>query len=168
MENTTIDQLFKEKRPTLKYLAAQFTNDPDEREDLVQETMVRSLASIEKFLKHPKLMSWLYIIMKNTYINQYTRNKRLENYRSEYISTGYRNEITTNRGENNFIASDIQHALNNLSKDYYNAFAMFLEGFKYYEIAEHLQIPEGTVKTRIHMARKALQKQLKIYSKSID
>jgi len=45
---------------------------------------------------------------------------------------------------------------------------MFLEGFKYYEIAEHLQIPEGTVKTRIHMARKALQKHLKIYSKSID
>jgi len=153
MENLTIDQLFKEKRPTLKYLAAQFTNDPDEREDLVQETMVRS---------------WLYIIMKNTYINQYTRNKRLENYRNEYVSIGYHNEITTNRGENNFIASDIQHALNSLSKDYYNAFAMFLEGFKYYEIAEHLQIPEGTVKTRIHMARKALQKQLKIYSKSID
>ena len=168
MENTTIDQLFKEKRPTLKYLAAQFTNDPDEREDLVQETMVRSLGSIEKFLKHPKLMSWLYIIMKNTYINQYTRNKRLENYRNEYVSIGYHNEITTNRGENNFIASDIQHALNSLSKDYYNAFAMFLEGFKYYEIAEHLQIPEGTVKTRIHMARKALQKHLKIYSKSID
>jgi len=105
--------------------------------------------------------------MKNTYINQYTRNKRLENYRNEYASTGYLNEITTNRGENNFVASDIQHALNSLSKDYYNAFAMFLEGFKYYEIAEHLQIPEGTVKTRIHMARKSLQKQLKTYSKTI-
>jgi RNA polymerase sigma factor (sigma-70 family) len=91
----------------------------------------------------------------------------LENYRNEYISTGYVNEITTNRGENNFVASDIQHALNKLPKDYYNAFALFLEGFKYYEIAEHLQIPEGTVKTRIHMARKSLQKQLKTYAKSI-
>ncbi|WP_343565817.1 RNA polymerase sigma factor [Sphingobacterium sp.] len=167
METTTIDQLFKEKRPTLKYLAAQFTSDPDEREDLVQETMVRSLSSIEKFIKHPKLMSWLYIIMKNTYINQYTRNKRLENYRNEYISTGYVNETTRNRCENNFVASDIQLALNNLPKDYYNAFALFLEGFKYYEIAEHLQIPEGTVKTRIHMARKSLQKQLKTYARSI-
>ncbi|MDM1293267.1 RNA polymerase sigma factor [Sphingobacterium sp. N143] len=167
MENTTINQLFKEKRPTLKYLAAQFTNDPDEREDLVQETMVRSLSSIEKFLKHPKLMSWLYIIMKNTYINQYTRNKRLENYRHEYAHTNNMNDVTGNRGENNFVAADIQQALNNLSNDYYNAFAMFLEGFKYYEIAEQLQIPEGTVKTRIHMARKSLQKQLKTYSKSI-
>src|SRR5690606_29237006 len=116
----------KEKRPALKYLAAQFTNDPDEREDLVQETMVRSLSSIEKFLKHPKLMSWLYIIMKNTYINQYTRNKRLENYRNEYISMGYANEITGNRGENNFVASDIQHALHSFPRDHYNAYAMFL------------------------------------------
>jgi DNA-directed RNA polymerase specialized sigma24 family protein len=54
MENTTIDQLFKEKRPTLKYLAAQFTSDPDEREDLVQETMVRITIFHRKVFKTSK------------------------------------------------------------------------------------------------------------------
>lgn len=59
---------------------------------------------------------------------------------------------------------DIKEAMNQLSEDYYVPFTMYFEGYKYHEIAEHLAIPIGTVKTRIHVARKTLKKSLKTYA----
>jgi len=70
---------------------------------------------------------------------------------------------TQNLGEGKFIMKDIEDALNNLPQDYYIPFTQYFEGFKYHEIADNLNIPIGTVKTRIHVARKILKNQLKSY-----
>ncbi|MFZ4863179.1 RNA polymerase sigma factor [Sphingobacterium sp. Mn56C] len=163
MENAKLNILFKEKRPYLNRIAARFTTDEDEKEDLIQETIYRSLSSIEKFIQHPKLMSWLFTIMKNTYINNYRKTKRFETMQQNFLVSD-QPKHAKNRGESQFVNADINSALKELSNDNYLIFTMFLEGYKYHEIAQHFNIPEGTVKTRIHVSRKFLQKRLSTYA----
>jgi len=165
MSNYNLNLLVEEKRSLLKHFAGKFTNDPDEKEDLIQETLIRALKSIDDFIRHPKLMSWLYVIMKNVYINQYRKAKRITDIHDTYIGLESSNTVEANKSENKFIADDIQKAMCSLSEENYQVFQMFLEGYKYHEIASYFGIPEGTIKTRIHMTRKKLQKQLKIYKK---
>jgi DNA-directed RNA polymerase specialized sigma subunit, sigma24 homolog len=71
--------------------------------------------------------------------------------------------ISTNSSTSKFVLDDIQKALLQLSKENYEIFNMFLEGYKYHEIADYMQMPEGTIKTRIHFIRKTMKKQLSIY-----
>ncbi|MGE8242849.1 MAG: RNA polymerase sigma factor, partial [Sphingobacterium sp.] len=68
-----------------------------------------------------------------------------------------------NQGESKFVMEDIHEALSNLSEEYYIPFSLYFEGFKYHEISEHLNIPIGTVKTRIHVARKLMKRSLSAY-----
>ncbi|WP_286896203.1 MULTISPECIES: RNA polymerase sigma factor [Sphingobacterium] len=163
MNNSNLNLLVEEKRSLLKHFAGKFTNDPDEKEDLIQETLIRALKSIDDFIRHPKLMSWLYVIMKNVYINQYRKAKRTNDIHETYIGLESTNTIETNKSDIKFIADDIEKAMCSLSEENYQVFQLFLEGYKYHEIASYFDMPEGTIKTRIHMTRKKLQKQLKIY-----
>lgn len=163
MNNSSLNVLVEEKRSLLKHFAGKFTNDPDEKEDLIQETWIRALKSIDDFIKHPKLMSWLYVIMKNVYINQYRKAKRTSEINDSYVVLESNNTLEANKSENKFISDDIEKAMCSLSEENYQVFQLFLEGYKYHEIATYFGMPEGTIKTRIHMARKKLQKQLKVY-----
>jgi len=163
MSNSNLNVLVDEKRSLLKHFAGKFTTDPDEKEDLIQETLIRALKSIDDFIKHPKLMSWLYVIMKNVYINQYRKTKRISEIHETYINAEGPNSVERNKSENKFISDDIEKAMCSLSEENYQVFQLFLEGYKYHEIATYFDMPEGTVKTRIHMTRKKLQKQLKVY-----
>lgn len=83
----------------------------------------------------------------------------------EIPSAQLQTSATGNSGENKFIREDIHNAMKKLHPEYLIPFVKYFEGFKYHEIAEMLQIPIGTVKTRIHIARVLLKKNLKIYSK---
>src|SRR5207249_10138051 len=74
---------------------------------------------------------------------------------------------TKNQCESKFVMDDIKRALDKLPQDYFIPFTMYFEGHKYHEIADHLYIPIGTVKTRIHVARKLLKKNLKAYDNGI-
>src|SRR5690606_131628 len=138
--------------------------------ELVQETLVRSLKYLDNFFNNPKLVPWLYVIMKNVYINHYRRHQRHTEYEL-FQSAGYRIEgcfepYTNNTVEGKFIMKDIQDALKMLPSDYYELFVHYMEGYKYRELSEYFGLPEGTVKTRIHHTRKFLQKQLSIYRKN--
>ena len=70
---------------------------------------------------------------------------------------------SVNGSDGKFVMEDIYKALDKLQPEYYVPFLKYFEGFKYYEIAEQLEIPIGTVKTRIHVARQLLKKSLKMY-----
>ncbi|MDR6737885.1 RNA polymerase sigma factor [Sphingobacterium sp. 2149] len=163
MQHIEINSFFIEKRGLLKNFASQFTTDPEIKNDLIQDTMVNALKSIEKLMHNPKVGSWLYVIMRNIYINHYRKTKRTENYHHEYASLARNESTSTNASTTKFILDDIQKALSQLSQENYEIFNMFLEGFKYYEIAEYMQMPEGTIKTRIHFIRKTMKKQLSVY-----
>lgn len=163
MENADLNVLFTEKRKQLNHFASQFTSDYDEKEDLVQETFIRALKSIHNFINDPKLMTWLYVIMKNIYINQYRRNKRKNTIYEEYIHTNYFARVSINQTENKMIQDDINKAFESLSIENAEIFRMYLDGYKYQEIAEVYNHPEGTIKSRIHLIRKVLKDKLKIY-----
>lgn len=160
---TALNNMILENTAVLKRLATNFTKDQFEKEDLVQETLIRSLKSLEKFMNNPKLISWLYVIMKNIYLNKYRRDciHRLATNEITYTQGG--SHKINNNAEGGFVIKDVEAALKELSAENYEIFSMYLEGFKYHEIAAHTQKKEGTIKTRIHTIRKVLKKKLKAY-----
>ncbi len=151
---------------SLRGYALHFTRDDEDANDLVQDTMLKAVTYHGKFKEGTNLKGWLYTIMKNTFINHYRRFVKTNSFvsQSEEISSAHlAYSATTNAGENKFVMEDIKGAMAELSDEYYIPFSMYFEGYKYHEISEHLQIPIGTVKTRIHVARRTMKKALRAY-----
>ena len=156
---------------SLKMYALHFTHDDEDANDLVQDTVLKAITYHEKFKEGTNLKGWLYTIMKNTFINNYRRFVKISGMvtkSDEISSSNLVYSSTKNKGENQFVMDDIREAMDKLSEEYYVPFTMYFEGYKYHEIAEHLSIPIGTVKTRIHVARKSLKKSLKTYAYGIQ
>ncbi len=162
-----LNQQIEKSKVYLSKIAYKFTNDPDEAQDLIQETLIRSINHTEGFLNNSKVGSWLYVIMKNVYINQYRKQQKRRQYEHAEISSvldqGCNEPFTFNQVEDRFAASDIARAMRTLSKENYEIFTMYIEGYKYREIADHYGLPEGTIKTRIFHTKKALRKSLSAY-----
>lgn len=161
---TTLDRIIIENQGTLSRLAAKFTKDPSEKEDLVQETFIRSLKSLERFDDHPKLIPWLFVIMKNIYFNRFRRTTIQRRIEKEMQADHPLKRSAKNDAEMKFVHEDIDQAISSLSEENYTIINMYLEGYKYQEIGEHTGIKEGTIKTRIHSIRKKLRAKLHIYT----
>ncbi|WP_242928542.1 RNA polymerase sigma factor [Pontibacter vulgaris] len=151
----------------LRPAAMNLTRDSDDAKDLVQETMLKALTNKEKFKAGTNLKAWLYTIMRNTFINNYNKiTKRSSNVDSaeylQYLNTD-ENYVTYNKGTATFVMGDINKAIELLQEEHRTPFMMYYVGYKYLEIAEKLKIPIGTVKNRIHIARKELKQALKVY-----
>jgi RNA polymerase sigma factor (sigma-70 family) len=152
---------------SLRPVAFNLTRDADDAKDLVQETVLKALMNQEKFKTGTNLKAWLYTIMRNTFINNYNKiTKRSSNTdSSEYLQylNSDENYVTQNKGTATFVMNDINEAIASLSEEHRTPFMMYYVGYKYLEIADKLQIPIGTVKNRIHIARKELKQTLKVY-----
>ena len=153
---------------SLRPAALTLTRDKDAAYDLVQETLLKALLNKEKFKAGTNLKAWLYTIMRNTFINNYnkiTRRSTTIDGTDLFQFTGPSDSfITQNGATGKFIQQDIDQALAGLNEDFRKPFMMYYIGYKYLEIAEKLQIPIGTVKNRIHIARKELKKMLFVYN----
>jgi len=150
--------------PKLLLHAIKFTKDEDEAKDLLQETLIKGVKSLNTFTEESNLKGWLYTIMKNTYINQFLKQDRrnaIFKSNEEIITKG--TQIAINDGERNFVMKDIHQALSSINESYRIPFLRYFEGYKYHEIAEELDLPVGTIKTHIHQARIGLKKYLKQY-----
>lgn len=151
---------------SLRSYALSFTRDADDADDLVQDTLLKAISFREKFSDGTNLKGWLYTIMKNTFINNYRRLVKINSLvtqSDEISSANLLYSSNNNLGENKFVMEDIAKALKGIEENYRMPFVMYFEGYKYHEIADHLHIPIGTVKTRIHMARKLLKDELRAY-----
>jgi len=151
---------------SLRGYALHFTRDNEDANDLVQDTMLKAVTYHGRFKEGTNLKGWLYTIMKNTFINHYRRFVKTNSFvsQSEEIPNAHlAYSATKNVGENKFVMEDIKRAMAALPDEYYTPFSMYFEGYKYHEISEHLQIPIGTVKTRIHVARKSMKQALNAY-----
>jgi len=169
MTKVEFNTMVLRQAPSLKMYALHFTHDTDDANDLVQDTLLKAITYYNKFTEGTNLKGWLYTIMKNTFINNYRRFIKISSFvtkTDEISSMQLSFSATINDGEPKFVMDDINKALSNLQQDYYIPFTMYFEGYKYHEIAEHLEIPIGTVKTRIHVARKLLKKDLRVYDKN--
>lgn len=166
MENITLSNEICSHRSCLENFALKFTNDIEDANDLVQDTIIKAIRYHNLYKQGTNLRGWLYTIMRNTFINDYRKGSKrnaIMETSEDLSSQQLRNSATTNQGENKFIMEDIHKALGRLQPDYSKPFLRYFEGYKYHEIAEELAIPIGTVKTRIHMARQILKAQLKMY-----
>lgn len=166
MQNN-FEDLIKSEAGSLKALAMQLSRNQDDAKDLVQDTMLKALRYKEKFSEGSNIKAWLYTILKNSFINQYRRNVKRNTFIDTTDNTYFLDSHTSrvdNMAELTFIRRDLQSAIQSLPIDLKVTFMLNLEGFKYHEIAEELQIPIGTVKTRIFVARRILRVKLKAYA----
>lgn len=167
MDNKDLNIQLADYRKILKSLAYRFTVDPDEIQDLVQETIFRALKYMDQFVHNPKVVSWLFVIMKNIYINQYRSLKQRYNYENHCLATyqndGYQEAFVASNAEGNFIINDVTTVLDAMPKEHSDMFKKYLNGYKYKELSIQYDLPEGTVKSRIHVIRKQLQKKLEQY-----
>jgi RNA polymerase sigma-70 factor (ECF subfamily) len=149
---------------SLRPFALSLTRDMEDAHDLIQETLLRALSSQEKFAEGTNLKAWLYTIMKNIFINNYRRNKKrntiIDTTDDMYVINSNSTRVQ-NQGESNIAMENVTLAVNMLQEEFRVPFMMHYQGFKYHEIADHLTLPIGTVKSRIHFARKELKKKLK-------
>jgi RNA polymerase sigma-70 factor (ECF subfamily) len=153
------------------------TLDRDDANDLVQDTYLKAYRFIESFQKGTNAKAWLFRILKNSFINDY-RKKSKEPNKVDYqeVETYYNSEdvdrqITPDlrvESLNNMIGDEISNALNSLDVDFKTVIILCdLEGFKYEEMAKILDIPIGTVRSRLHRARNLLKEKLGEYAKTM-
>lgn len=147
----------------LHYYALSLTSDTDKANDLLQETFMKALAYRDKFKQNTNFKAWVYTIMKNTFINDYRRkvkkNSMFDNSNNDYHLLFSKDKVYP-APDSFYSSKEITKSINALDNEYKVPFTMFIDGYKYIEIAEELNLPLGTVKSRIFFARKKLEKAL--------
>ena len=159
--------------------AMRMTRNPADAEDLVQETFLKAYRAYDSFEAGTNLKAWLYRILTNTYINKYRKESRRPNevdlgtvedlYLYRRIGSEESADVartTEDRVLDGLVESDIKHAVESLPENFRLPVLLAdLEGFSYKEIAEILDVPIGTVMSRLHRGRKAMQKALWEYAR---
>ncbi len=170
---TFADQAMEYMSP-LYTAALRMTRNPSDAEDLVQETYLKAYRAFGGFQEGTNLKAWLYKILTNTFINSYRAKKRrpeesdLDDVEDLYLyrRLGGLEAATAGRSAedevlDHFTDDDVKGALEALPEQFRMAVLLAdVEGFSYKEIADILDIPIGTVMSRLHRGRKALQKAL--------
>jgi RNA polymerase sigma-70 factor (ECF subfamily) len=160
------NQLLVNNAEFLKPFAITLTRDTEAAKDLFQETLYRALSNKDKYNVGTNIKAWLYTIMRNIFINNYRRkvkqNTIFDNTPNEFL-LDHNQAIAANAAESNLRLKDIQQSINNLPEIFRNPFLLYFDGFKYHEIADMLREPLGTIKSRIHFARKLLKTQIERY-----
>ena len=147
----------------LKPFAFTLTRDNESTKDLIQETLYKAFANRDKYNVGTNIKAWLYTIMRNVFINNYRRKARqqtiFDNTPNDFLIDHNQGSVI-NQAISNLNMKEIQAAIINLPIIFRNPFLLYNDGFRYHEIAEILNEPLGTIKSRIHFARKLLKSQL--------
>lgn len=182
-EGSPIDKAVRDERfeaEALPYLgqlygaALRLTGNPADAEDLVQQTALRAYAAFEQFERGTNLKAWLFKILTNTFISSYRKKQR----EPKTVSADENDEFSlfdvliekTGTPEAQILDripdDEVRHALERLPEQFRTAVLLAdVEGFAYQEIADMMDVPIGTVMSRLHRGRKALQKALWEYAR---
>ncbi len=151
----------------LKPFAVNLTRDADTANDLYQETLYKALANQDKYNAGTNIRAWLFTIMRNIFINNYRRKSKqktiFDNTPNDYLIDSKQGNMVANGAESSMRIKEIYAAIQQLPEIFKTPFLLYFDGYKYNEIADVLQEPLGTIKSRIHFARKLLKEQLSRY-----
>lgn len=153
----SINQLVEKHQQYLVKKASHIATNRLEAEDLVQDAILRIIEQQDKFDATRSFKAWSVQLMRNLYINQYNRRKRYRVFAklpeeiSSYLSDVY------NKGEENLQLEFLQQSIKELKKPHRKAFQLFFAGYDQQEIADRFDLPLGTVKYHIFMAKRALR-----------
>ncbi|UXP34152.1 sigma-70 family RNA polymerase sigma factor [Reichenbachiella agarivorans] len=173
-----VDMEFMPHLRALYNFAYKLTYDEDDSKDLVQDTYMKAYRFINSFQKGTNAKAWLFRILKNSFINEF-RKKSKQPAQVDYQEVeGYYNSEGTEKPSSttdlrvdsvkNMMGDEITSALNSLDVDFRTVIILCdLEGFTYDEMAKILDIPIGTVRSRIHRARNLLKEKLAGYAASM-
>jgi RNA polymerase sigma-70 factor (ECF subfamily) len=172
------DKEFMPHIDSMYNFAFRLTNDEDDANDLLQDTYMKAFRFINSFQEGTNSKAWLFRILKNSFINDY-RKKSKEPSKVDYqeVETVYNStedaefESTSDlriETVQDMIGDEVAMALNGLPVDFRTVIILCdIEGFTYEEMAKILDIPIGTVRSRLHRARNLLKEKLRFYAKSM-
>jgi len=150
------DELFR--------FAFKLTANREEANDLLQETSLKALDNVDKYAPDTNFRGWMYTIMRNIFINNYRKVVREQTY-VDQTDNLYHLNLPQDSGfesaEGAYDLKEMRRVVNALPSDYRVPFSMHVSGFKYREIADKLNLPLGTVKSRIFFTRQKLQEELR-------
>ena len=141
--------------------ALMLTANRDDAQDLMQDTTLKVLDNQEKFVDNINFKGWVLTVMRNIFINNYHKIVRTQTVVDQGVDL-YNLDVVNDSGfdspDGAYQIQEITKAINGLNNELKVPFSMFLSGYKYNEIADKLDVPLGTVKSRIFFARQELQK----------
>ncbi|MEM6877770.1 MAG: RNA polymerase sigma factor [Bacteroidota bacterium] len=164
MSQIEFNAQFDQMTGMLQSFAYNLTKNAEDAKDLYQETAFRAMTNRDKFRMGTNLKAWLFTIMKNIFINNYRKkmkaNTIMDNTDNLYYLNSGRQTIE-NDGDGNILIKELRRMIDQLDDSTRVPFLMHYQGYKYQEIADQLELPLGTVKSRIFFARKDLKAQIK-------
>ncbi len=166
MSAKEFNQVLLDNADFLKPFAVNLTKDSEAANDLYQETLYKALANQEKYNVGTNIKAWLFTIMRNIFINDYRRKAKqktvFDNSANDYL-INLKQASVSNAAESSLRMKEITEAIHQLPDIFKTPFRLYFDGYKYQEIADVLAEPLGTVKSRIHFARKLLKERLTRY-----
>lgn len=166
MANKEFEAKLMSLQGNLLNFAYMLTSNKDNAHDLLQDTTLKALDNESKYVDNTNFKGWVFTIMRNIFINNYRRNVRSQTV-VDQTDDLYHLNLSQDSGlespEGSYGASEITSAINAFPEEYRVPFSMHVAGYKYNEIAEKMNLPLGTVKSRIFFARKKLQAQFADY-----
>lgn len=166
MSRVEFNEMLLSNADFLKPFAINLTRDTEAANDLFQETLYKALANHEKYNAGTNIKAWLFTIMRNIFINNYRRKAKqrtiFDNTANDYL-INLKQASVGNDAETNIRTKEINQAIRQLPEIFKTPFLLYFEGYKYNEIADVLREPLGTIKSRIHFARKLLKEQISRY-----
>ena len=171
------DEEFLPHIDSMYNFAYRLTFEEDDAKDLVQETYLKAYRFIDSFQQGTNAKAWLFRILKNSFINEFRKKSKqppkvdYQEVESYYNSEDVDRSITTDlrvESVQDMIGDEVSNALNSLAVDFRTVIILCdLEGFTYEEMSKILDIPIGTVRSRLHRARNLLREKLKTYAKTM-
>jgi RNA polymerase sigma factor (sigma-70 family) len=163
MSNPEFNKMLLTNADFLKPFAINLTRDTEAANDLYQETLYKALANQEKYNVGTNIKAWLFTIMRNIFINNYRRKAKqktiFDSTPNEYL-INLKQATVANAAESTMRLKEINKAIQDLPEIFRTPFLLYFDGYKYNEIADVLHEPLGTIKSRIHFARKLLKEQI--------